>query len=153
MEENENAVPEPVTPDAPEHDLPEGYEGTAEGLYAHFEALRAEAQALQLDWDEALRDPAFVRLTAPLTGVAVGDAWAALHRAELEAKAEARGAQEAKKRLAQAVSGAAIRPREGGGFESAALTRCDYAALSRPERLALKQRIREAAARGEKIFP
>ena len=56
-------------------------------LRAHFARLCAEADALHradpdFDLDSALRDPAFVRLTAPDVGVPVADAWYALHRRE-----------------------------------------------------------------------
>ena len=56
-------------------------------LRAHFARLCAEADALHradpgFDLNSALRDPAFVRLTAPDVGVPVADAWYALHRRE-----------------------------------------------------------------------
>ena len=68
---------------------PEGgakYEASP-ALRAHFARLCAEADALHradpgFDLDTALRDPAFVRLTAPDVGVPVADAWYALHRRE-----------------------------------------------------------------------
>ena len=80
-------------------------------------------------------------------------AFYALNRPRLDELAAARAAEASKALLARAVSGGAQRPREGGGSGAAALLRNDYAALSRPRQLALKQRIREAAARGEKMYP
>ena len=86
-------------------------------------------------------------------GVAVREAFYALNRPRLDELAAARAAEESKALLARAVSGGAQRPREGGGSGAAALLRSDYAALPRERQLALKQRIREAAARGEKMYP
>ena len=123
-------------------------------LRAHLDSLIAQAEALRreqpdFDLDAALRDPAFLRLTAPALGVGVREAWYALHREELEARAAARS----RELLARAVSGGRSRPREGGGLESAALTRSDYRSLSREARERLKQDILEASARGEKLYP
>ncbi len=147
----EAALPEddrpPWEPEEPEVDL-----------RAHYDALIAQAEALRrespdFDFASALRDPDFVRLTAPVMRLGVSDAWAALHRAEREREAEKRGAAQAREAYVKAASSGALRPREGGGLASTALIKSDYAALSRPEQLAFKQRIREAAARGEKVYP
>lgn len=161
-DEREDVLPEDDTPPW-EPDGGEMIEAAlpreaAPDLRAHFEALRAQAENLRrenpgFDPDAALRDAAFVRLTAPAVGLTAAEAYAALHRGELDARAERRGAENARRELARAVTGGTLRPREGGGLQTGALTRNDYRALSRPEQLALKQRIREAAARGEKIFP
>ena len=128
------------------------------GILKHLRSLYAQAEELKQDFpdfdlDAALRDPAFLRLTAPALGVGVREAFYALNRPRLDALAAARAAEESKALLAKAVSGGARRPREGGGSGAAALLRSDYAALPRQRQLALKQRIREAAARGEKMYP
>lgn len=128
------------------------------GILKHLRALHAQAEELKRDFpdfdlDAALHDPAFLRLTAPALGVGVREAFYALNRPRLDALAAARAAEESRALLARAVSGGAQRPREGGGSGAAALLRSDYAALSRERQLALKQRIREAAARGEKMYP
>lgn len=122
---------------------------TGPDIAAHLAALRSQAEQIPgFDLREALRDPAFVRLTAPGIGVSVADAWYALHRRELEA-ARRMADREA---LARAVSAGTQRPREGGG-SGAVLTAADYKHMDRQAQLQLKQRIREAAARGEKLFP
>ncbi len=100
------------------------------------------------DLQAALRDPAFVRLTAPGVGVPVADAWYALHRRE----EESRRAEENRRLLASAVEASARRPREGGDG-AAALLAPDYRSLSREEQLRVKKRILEAGARGEKLYP
>ena len=136
----------------------EAAEGPDPGIMNHLRSLHAQAEELKRDFpdfdlDAALHDPAFLRLTAPALGVGVREAFYALNRPRLDALAAAKAAEESKALLARAVSGGAQRPREGGGSGAAALLRSDYAALPRERQLALKQRIREAAARGEKMYP
>ena len=130
----------------------------ADAIRAHFASLVAQGEALRaefpdFDLAEALRDPAFLRLTAPALGVGVREAWTALHPEALDARAARRAARDAETLLVRAASQGALRPREGGGLEAAALTRRDCRGLSRGERERLKDRIREAAARGEKVYP
>ena len=133
-------------------------QGPDPNIMNHLRSLQAQAEELRRDFpdfdlDAALRDPAFLRLTAPALGVGVREAFYALNRPRLDELAAARAAEESRALLARAVSGGARRPREGGGSGAAALLRSDYAALPRERQLALKQRIREAAARGEKMYP
>ncbi|MBQ5405250.1 MAG: hypothetical protein IIU18_01280 [Oscillospiraceae bacterium] len=121
----------------------------AEGLRGHLAGLYAQAAGLQgFDLRNALRDPAFVRLTAPGTGVSVEDAWFALHRREAQQMRE----EENRRLLSRAAAASARRPREGG-HGSPALLASDYRSLSREEQLRVKRRIFEAGARGEKIYP
>ena len=118
-------------------------------LREHLALLREQAAQIPgFDLKEALRDPAFVRLTAPGVGVSAADAWYALHREEQER----RRAEESRALLARAAAVNARRPREGGGT-GAALIASDYRSLSRAEQLKVKKRIFEAGARGEKIYP
>ncbi len=124
-------------------------------LRAHYASLRAQAAALaaelpDFDLDAALRDGDFVRLTSPAVGVSVRGAWYALHGAEREALAVRRALDEA----ADAVARSAARPREGGrGLAAGSLSALDSRALDRAQRDALRRRIYDAAARGEKIYP
>ena len=118
-------------------------------LRAHLAALAAEAAAIPgFDLAAALRDPDFVRLTAPGVGVGVRRAWDALHGDQLRRAA----AEESARLLAQSVAQGLARPREGGGQSGAPLA-LDYRSLSRSEQIRLKERIVAAAARGEKIYP
>ena len=165
--ERRAAGPEPKNPDTPpdgEQDLPTPASpppGTTEApplpepdYRDHFASLLRQGEALSaefpaFDLAAALRDPAFLRLTAPAVGVGVREAWCALHPEALER----RGAERARRELSRAAASGALRPREGGGLGAAALTRCDYRALSRSEQQSLKRRILDAAARGEKLYP
>lgn len=128
--------------------------GGGEALRAHLDSLCAQAEALcrevpDFELDAALRDPAFLRLTAPGLGVPLRQAYFALHPEALER----RGAAEAERQLARALAAGAARPREGGGRQGPGGFAADYRSLSRPEQLRFKQRIREAGARGEKLYP
>ena len=122
-------------------------------LYRHFEGLRAQTQALRRDFPDfdpalALRDPDFLRLTAPGVGMDPRRAWLALHPELLERRA----ARESAAALARSLASSAARPREGGGGAGATLA-ADYRSLPRAEQQRLKERILQAASRGEKIYP
>ena len=97
---------------------------------------------------EALADPAFLRLTAPGTGVGAEDAWCALHADQLRRQA----ARQDREALARAVSAGRLRPREGGG-SGAVLFTGDPRQMSRDQRARIRQRVIEASARGEKVYP
>ena len=126
-------------------------------ILAHLRSLHAQAEELRRDFPdfdlgEALRDPAFLRLTAPALGVGVREAYYALNRPRLDELAAARAAEESRALLARSVAEGARRPREGGGQSGAAVA-ADYRSLPRAEQQRLKERILRAASRGEKIYP
>lgn len=119
----------------------------------HFDRLLAGCEALSrqlpgFDPAAALRDADFLRLTAPGMGVDPRRAWLALHPELLERRA----AQTSAAALARSLASGAGRPREGGGQTGAALS-ADYRSLPRAEQQRLKERILQAAAQGEKIYP
>ena len=137
-------------PDGPLSDMhPAASAPALPDLRAHLAALAAEAASIPgFDLAAALRDPDFVRLTAPGVGVGVRRAWDALHGDQLRRAA----AEESARLLAQSVAQGLARPREGGG-QTGAPPALDYRSLSRGEQLRLKERIVAAAARGEKLYP
>lgn len=124
-------------------------------LASHLVSLYAQSAELAreipgFDLKEALRDPDFLRMTSPAVGLSVRRAWYALHGEERE-KLAARRAGEA---AADALRRGSSRPREGErSLSGGTLSRSDPASLGRVERAALRQRIYDAAARGEKIYP
>ena len=122
-------------------------------IRAHFDALCAQEAALRADFPDfrlsaALQDPAFLRLTAPGLGIEPRQAWLALHPEALIRRA-AEGTAAA---LARSLASGARRPREGGGSGGAALS-LDPRRMPPADREALKRRIHDAAALGEKIYP
>ena len=124
-------------------------------LASHLASLYAQSAELAreipgFDLKKALRDPDFLRMTSPAVGLSVRRAWYALHGEERE-KLAARRAGEA---AADALRRGSSRPREGErSLSGGTLSRSDPASLGRVERAALRQRIYDAAARGEKIYP
>ena len=130
-------------------------EGGAKGeappaLRAHFARLCAEADALHradpgFDLDTALRDPAFVRLTAPDVGVPVADAWYALHRREYAETLR----RESLEQAASAVASGSLRPREGGRTSGGELLGTDPRHMTAAQRAELRDRIK----RGERVYP
>ena len=119
-------------------------------LRAHFARLCAEADALHradpgFDLDTALRDPAFVRLTAPDVGVPVADAWYALHRREYAETLR----RESLEQAAAAVASGSLRPREGGRASGGELLGTDPRRMTAAQRAELRDRIK----RGERVYP
>lgn len=116
-----------------------------DGLLEQAEQLRSRAP--DFDLLRALEDPAFLRLTAPHSGVSPEDAWYALHRAEIS-EAAARKSLQA---LSRSLRTQAARPRENHGGGGGAAVNRDPRSMSRQEREELKKRILEAKAQGRKL--
>lgn len=121
--------------------------------FRHLDRLQEQEQALRAEFPDfelmaALSDPAFLRLSAPHTGLSLADAYYALHREEIGRRA----AQESLEKLSRSLISGAARPRElrgsGGGSPAAGPGK-----LSRSEREALRKRIYAAGALKEKIYP
>lgn len=123
-----------------------------EEIRGHLDALLEEAALLRetlpdFDLLRELEDPAFLRLTAPHSGVSLADAYYARHRGQI-------GEQAARKSLeafSRSMRAQASRPRENHGGQSASRLGTDPRGLSRQEREALKKRILEAGAQGRKL--
>ena len=123
-----------------------------EEIRLHLDGLLEQAEQLHSrapDFDllRALEDPAFLRLTAPHSGVSPEDAWYALHRAEIS-EAAARKSLQA---LSRSLRTQAARPRENHGGGGGAAVNRDPRSMSRQEREELKKRILEAKAQGRKL--
>ena len=158
----EEAIPSPEERSEPDPEETPGGAGEKAGdpapepgrfLRAHYDSLMAAGRQLQrelpdFDPGAAMRDPEFIRLTAPGVGLDPRRAWLALHPEILARQA----AEEARALLARSLSSGADRPREGGN-PSPAVISADYRRLSRAEQKNLKERILQASARGEKIYP
>nr|DAI86511.1 MAG TPA: hypothetical protein [Caudoviricetes sp.] len=152
-----------------ERETPPG--GTAEGqeaqepvapaaaqVRAHFDALTAQAAELQKTFPgfslaEELKNPVFLRMTAPGISIPLADAYYAVHHKELQTAAMQVTAQVTAQKLAASVQAGTLRPDESGGAQAPSVTAFNYASASRQQREALKQRIRAAAAQGKRIFP
>lgn len=78
----------------------------------------------------------------------------AIHRKEIQQAAMQAAAQKTAEQMSNAIRSGQARPVENGTQAQApSVTTFDYAHASREQREALKRQIREAAARGQKIYP
>ena len=135
----------------------------AEDLQAHFDAhfrsLERQAETMKtlfpgFDLRSALDDPAFARMTAPDVGISVEDAYYALHRGEIQSAAMQVAAQKTAQMISDSIRCGKMRPSENGAqAQGASVAGFDYRAASPKQRSDLKKRIRDAAARGEKLYP
>ena len=129
-------------------------------IHAHFQKMEQQAEALKkvfpsFDLRVEMQNPAFVRMTAPGTGImSVEDAYRAIHRKEIEAAQSQVIAQQTAQKISNAIQAGSRRPDENGtSSRSPSVTTFNYAKASKAQREAFKQRIYAAAARGEKLYP
>ena len=90
-----------------------------EALRQHFARLTRQAEELKrtfpgFDLMQELRNPAFVRMTAPGTGVSVKDAFYAVHGEDIQRDSMEYAAIQAGRRIAASVQAGASRPLENG---------------------------------------
>lgn len=122
------------------------------GLMQQAEELKKDIPSFDLQAE--LQNPAFVRLTAPGVGVSVMDAFYAVHRKEMQEMLQKRAAKETAEQLAASIQAGRQRPVENGtSAQAPTTTHFDYGNMTKEQRAALRQKIKEAAARGEKIYP
>ena len=129
-------------------------------LHDHFVNLEKQGEALKkvfpkFDLRTELQNPAFARMVAPGTGImSVEDAYNAVHRKEIAAAQSQVIAQQTAQKISNAIQAGSRRPDENGtSGQAASVTTFDYSKASKAQREALKQQIRAAAARGEKLYP
>ena len=123
-----------------------------EGLQQQGEAMKAVFPNFNLM--EELKNPVFQRMTAPNVGISVADAYYAVHRSEIQFASMQAATQQAMQQAANAVQAGQHRPAENGtSAQAPSVTTFNYRNASREQRDALKKRIYEAQARGEKIYP
>lgn len=123
-----------------------------EGLQQQGEAMKAVFPNFNLM--EELKNPVFQRMTAPNVGISVADAYYAVHRNEIQFASMQAATQQAMQQAANAVQAGQHRPAENGtSAQAPSVTTFNYRNASREQRDALKKRIYEAQARGEKIYP
>ena len=129
-------------------------------LQQHFSSLVQQGEAIKkvypnFDLRKELENPVFARMTAPGKGImSVKDAYEAVHRDELQLAGMQVTAQKTAEKISNAIASGSRRPDElGAGSQAPSVSTFDYRNASREQRLALKKRINEAAARGEKLYP
>lgn len=128
-------------------------------IQQHFVKLEQQADAMKkvfpnFDLRTELQNPAFARMTAPNVGISVEDAYYAIHRNEIQTAAMKITAQKTAEKISNAIQSGSRRPDESGvSSQAPSVNTFDYRNASRDQREALKKRIRDAAARGEKLYP
>ena len=106
------------------------------------------------DLRKELQNPDFVRMTSPNVGISVEDAYYAVHRKEIQAASMQVTARKTAQKISNAIQAGSRRPDENGtSGQAASVTTFDYSKASPEQRAELKRQIREAAARGEKLYP
>lgn len=130
-----------------------------QALQQHYSSLQRQAQQLQqkypgFDLNRELQNPTFFRMTVPGTGVSLEDAYFTVHRREITRAAMAINDRKTAARISGAIRSGILRPQENGTSASApSVAAFDYRTASREQRDALKNKIRQAVARGEKVYP
>ena len=128
-------------------------------MQRHYQSLLQQSRSMEkkypgFDLRKEMKNPVFVRLVSPNGGVSVEDAYYTVHRREIGKAAMQVAAQRAARQISNAIHSGMERPRENGtSSHGPSVTAFDYRTASREQRDALKQRIRQAGARGEKIYP
>jgi hypothetical protein len=106
------------------------------------------------DLGRELQNPVFLRLTSPDAGVSLEDAYYTVHRREIQHSAMETAARQTAQRISNSIRSGTARPVENGtAAPTATVTALDYRSADPAQRNALKARIRQAAARGEKLYP
>lgn len=125
----------------------------------HIQKLEQQGEALKkvfpsFDLRQELRNPAFARMTAPGVGLSVEDAYYAVHHNEIQIATMQATQQKTAQKISNAIQSGSRRPDEAGiSSQAPSVTTFNYRTASQEQRNALKKRIRDAAARGEKVYP
>ena len=128
-------------------------------IQRHIQGLEQQGEALKqvfpnFDLRTELQNPSFARMTSPSVGISVEDAYYAVHRKEIQQAAMQVTAQKTAQKISNSIQAGQRRPEEHGtSGQAASVTTFDYRNASREQRAALKKAIRDAAARGEKLYP
>lgn len=125
----------------------------------HFLKLENQGEALKatfptFDLRQELKNPTFARLVSPGVGLSVEDAYYSVHRKEIQAASMQVAAKKTAEKISASIQSGGKRPDElGASSKAPSVSTFDYRNASRAEREALKKQIRDAAARGEKLYP
>ena len=125
----------------------------------HIMKLEQQGEAMKkifpsFDLRKELQNPVFARMTAPNVGLSVEDAYYAVHRNEIQIAAMQATQQKTAQKISNAIQSGSRRPDEAGiSSQAPSVTTFNYRNASKEQRDALKKRIRDAAARGEKLYP
>lgn len=128
-------------------------------IRSHFEDLQRQAAELRkqfpdFDLSAQLQDPAFLRMTAPGTGISLENAYFALNRDALQSAAMELAAKKTAELISNNIRATGRRPQENGlSAQAPSVSTFDYRNASPRQRADLKKRILEASAQGRKLYP
>ena len=128
-------------------------------MQQHYQSLLQQGETLKqkfpgFNLQEELKNPVFARMTAPGVGLSVEDAYYSVHRKEIQAAAMQVTAQQTAQQISNAIQSNGNRPQENGtAAQASSVTTFNYRNASKEQREALKRAIRDAGARGEKLYP
>ena len=128
-------------------------------IQEHIQKLEQQGEAMKkvfpsFDLRTELKNPTFARMTAPGVGLSVEDAYYAVHRNEIQMAAMQATQRQTAQKISNAIQSGSRRPDEAGiSSQAPSVTTFDYRNASKEQRDALKKRIYEAKARGEKVYP
>ena len=137
----------------------EAFDLEQQRIQQHFAGLEQQGEEMKKTFPnfnlrKELQNPVFARMTAPNIGLSVADAYYAVHRNEIQAAAMQVTAQKTAQMISNSIQSGSRRPDEAGtSGQAPSVTTFDYRNASKEQRDALKQRIRDADARGEKVYP
>ena len=125
----------------------------------HYAGLEQQAKEFQkvipnFDLATELKNPAFLRMTAPNVGISVRDAYYAVHHDEMQTAAMQATAKATAQNISQNIQARQRRPDENGiSGQAPSATTFDYSKASPEQREAFKRDLRARMARGEKVYP
>lgn len=128
-------------------------------LQQHFAKLEQQGKEMKkvfpkFNLQEELKNPVFVRMTAPGVGISVEDAYYAVHRNEIQVAAMQAAAKKTAENLSNAIQAGSRRPDEAGtSSRSSSVSTFDYSKASKEQRDAFKRDLKARLARGEKVYP
>lgn len=132
-----------------------------EEFNAHMAKLEQQAEELRatipdFDLRKELKNDDFMRMTSPMAGLTVQQAYFALHHDEMMTAGMAAATRRAQEQLANSVRANQRRPQEsgaGGGGQPGTAPVMHPSKMTKEERAELKKQIRYAAAKGKKVYP
>ena len=118
------------------------------------EAKQLEAEIPGFNLANELRNPEFARMVMPGVGFTARQAYEFVHRDEMKQAAVDKAVKDTMSNASNAIRSNTMRPAENGGASTTpSVTTFSYKNASPDQRAALKARIRQAAARGEILYP
>lgn len=125
----------------------------------HYQKLAQQAAAFKaqmpsFDLMKEMQNPRFAAMTGPGSLMSVEEAYFAIHRQEMLESARQSAMQEAERKMASVRQKNAARPMENGASsQGASIGSVDYSKLSKEQKIAFKNNLREQMRRGAKVYP